>query len=389
MAKPATADLTEDDLKKLPSRKEYVNFSNGQDYRTFCTPDGSYKQLESKWDETMRDCSNASNYTDKVVGAYCYASSKVTNANQSRGLQCQYFYYWLWNLLKNTLHIQSPLDTKKKVYQEFETISSENWCKIIYNDISDEGFFPQVKIHFDYSKDYETLQSQLGNGVSGTKTCDSTYHKHLDTIQSACSAIEEDFKQDGGPQKSGSYCDPLKAGGKGSAGEYCSEGELQKLHCEQVPKSNPNPNQAGSSGKSSLSDADQSAGGALASAAVGSTLATLGIGLPALALFLYKVKYYNNYNYHYVYIYICISRGNARRKKRTSRIKHEFDTSTEDSSTIYSTTADTSTIDGSTKDNSTIYNGGSPPRRPSPPGQKRRVANNATGRRKNIGYQRI
>ncbi|ANQ10802.1 CYIR protein [Plasmodium coatneyi] len=296
------ADLTADDLNRLPSKKAYAAFDHR--YGNCGTYGVNVGDAASQLNSALNSHQNIKNEAEKILKAWCEASSQMTGSYASSSGLCQYFYFWLWDLLKNKLSDteESPLSVMKTIYEKLNQVSSSStttvggkeMCKIIYDNISDKEFFPQVKIHFDYSKDYLTITTQLGNGVSGggvgTKACDTTYHDHLEAIKTACSAIEADCKEDSLSPKSGKYCDPLRAAGQQNevtAGDYCKKEELQKLECQEVPKPkpNPNPNQASSSG--SFSDADSgSAASSIAPAAGG----LAAIGIPTVLFFLYKVS---------------------------------------------------------------------------------------------------
>ncbi|ANQ10413.1 KIR protein [Plasmodium coatneyi] len=300
-SKPAQPELTEDDLKGLLSKKTYAAFDQGYNGYNGCNTNGiDPNNTITKLKDALTDHPHLQSEVEKIVKAWCSAFQAGSGSSTPYAGRCEYFYYWLWDLLKNKLKVPSPLDIMKKIYGAFESVSSspttaerKEGCKNVNDKISDEEFFPQVKIHFDFSKDYQTLQSQLRNGGSGggTKTCDTTYHKHLQAITKACEAIAADCGERG-PQKSGSYCGPLQAAGstEGAAGPYCTKEELQKLQCQEVTEPQTTL-QATDFQVNHVSSMGGGEGGSAVGAGpiVSSTIGTL-IGIPAIAALLYKVN---------------------------------------------------------------------------------------------------
>ncbi|ANQ06895.1 KIR protein [Plasmodium coatneyi] len=379
-----TGTLTGGDLSRLLSKQTYGQFNAGG---------GSHGSTSCPWLEDketevksiledrgiLENRGDAEDYAKKIIGAYCDASTM--DGKKPYGTWCQFFYYWLGDLLSNQLHVASPFDTLKKIYEELENVSVQGACKNINENINEE-IFPQVKIHFDYKQDYETLQSQLGNGVSGvvvvsdggTKTCDSTYHKHLEAITKACEAVVADCGERG-PKKSGSYCGPLQAAAAastdGAAGEYCSTEKLDILTCKEV-RSKPQVEEPVAHSAAGIAGSTPAAGNHVTAPIVSSTLSILG--LPAAAFFLYKYTSLPSWIRNNIF-------GINNRKRRRS-IGRNLDTEMKNF-TDYSTeyTTDSSTIaDSMTEEESIIYN-----RRPLP----RRAGNDNARQKRNVAYHRI
>ncbi|ANQ06637.1 CYIR protein [Plasmodium coatneyi] len=281
-------------LSNLPSRGKYAQFNTGwgSSYSGFCT---SFVDVKPKIEGVLSTYSGYAQYVDKIVNAWCYASTM--DGNNSYGTYCTYFYYWLRDILSKHLRVPSPLGRMREIYGKFDDVPNQKGCKNINENITDEDILPQVKIHFDYSQDYDTIMQHLGNDDGGgTKTCDTTYHDHLDAITKACAAIEADCKKDGGPQKSGRYCDPLRAAEKanGAAGKYCKNEILQKLKCT-VPVSAVKPATAAkpvaakpAAVRPPAARASADSVSSIVPGAVSGGLVT--IGLPTLTFFLYKVS---------------------------------------------------------------------------------------------------
>ncbi|ANQ06828.1 KIR protein [Plasmodium coatneyi] len=346
MVKHAAAELTviilfrEENLNKLLSKKTYSKFDEGGSHGSTACSWLKGKDTEVK--SILKNNGKAEDYAKQILGAHCYASSQVTNDIQSSSGLCLYFYFWLWDLLANQLQVKTSLGIMKQIYGELSEVSIEGKkCAIIYENSISKDIFPQVKTHFDYSKDYDTIMKHLGNGVSGdTKTCDKAYRDHLEAIKKACSAIEEDCKKDGGPQKSGRYCGPLQAaagpGGKGGfAGHYCKDDILQKLQCTQVTE----PQTTLQATDVQVNHVSSMGGGEGGSAAVGPIVySVFGIGaLPLTTFFLYKYDLLPSAIKNTLF-----GGGGSTRKKRSS-IKHVFDTSTTEYSYNGSSGTDTAT----------------------------------------------
>ncbi|ANQ07496.1 KIR protein [Plasmodium coatneyi] len=418
MAKPAAAELTviilfkEGHLAELPSKKTYREYNTGWNtYSAFCTSSGDAK---ANIRSVLNTYSGYEQYAEQIVNTYCYATTM--GGNKPYDTYCQFFYYWLLDLLINKLNVPSPLNVMKTVYDEFKNVLDGKGCKNINENIK-EDIFPQVKTHFDYKQDYLTLQSQLGSGgsdgvggvggVGGTKTCDKKYHDHLTAIKSACSAVSTYCATEDGKTNSASYCGPFNAAKDGDE-NYCKENKLDILICDLVSK--PQVEEPAAHAAGGIAGSTPTSGNHVTAGTVSSTLSILG--LPAAAFFLYKYNLLpdwisNNFWKNNGGRNRNTNSNSRNRVKRSSTGRHHFDddnTLTETSSTEYDSTS-LGSSSNLTEDNSSLYTttttssssstttnsrrGAAGTNNRQGKVQKRQSNNNRNGHNRNIGYQNI
>ncbi|ANQ09368.1 KIR-like protein, partial [Plasmodium coatneyi] len=328
-------------LENLPSVQMYKELNEkAESYENT----GCWSELESKLKSYITDNEDV----NRIVKAFCYIYEMDENTRKNGGW-CYYFYYWLGDMLPEGL-LDFEFGTAMNIFwTKMEIQERKKKCEVLYTSNSKE-VFGALKTVFDYKKDEKDLKEQL---EGGGKKCTQNYYEHLRDIEKAYEKLKNDCKEKTMKEWHTAFTTKY--------GNYKSEQELQ-LKCELTDQK-----------KAILHTADSAVEGTgTASIAVPSALVAT-VGLPTIAVFFL-------YKYNLLPSWIRDSfggrsnRNNNRRKKRRS-IKHEFDTPTEDSSTLYTTVADTSTIADLT-DGSTVYN-------------EPRGRNNGKVQHRNIRYQRM
>ncbi|ANQ07361.1 KIR-like CYIR protein [Plasmodium coatneyi] len=330
----AESALRPEDMEQLPSYGQfYKKFDTG---RTGCEAE--------PWVQGLKDTVDGHHSTievhmDKIVGAWCCMSKMPEGNNLNYNERCNFLYYWIGDFLFGELgdDAEIVMDLLNSICKYIKSTYPKEKDKVICETI-DKDKFKRRKLIFDYWHDYTTLKGLISK--SGDN-CTSKYGIYLGTVEQAYSGIQK-FCQS---NQTDPYCSEFNK----QCNQYCTNGKLN-LKCPSAYTEQ----QEDTTLKAVTSPTANSIG--TTAAAIPSALATLA--LPAAAFFLYK------YNLLPSWISNQFNGGSNKRRGKRSAIRHNFDTSTDDNSTLYSTetgsTPDTSThystdLSTTETDNSTIY----------------------------------
>ncbi|ANQ08151.1 Variable surface protein Vir7-like protein, partial [Plasmodium coatneyi] len=294
----------------------------------------------------LEDYPDISDFKDKIACAWYYIDEIVGSSSiLPYDHRCDYFYYWLGDLISNKLKMNSGSfpTVMNLIYGKLPKKKNARECNLIYSNIKKEQFDNMKKI-YDHSQDYSTIKQRLEQ--SGSR-CTEELKQYMEVIYSTYDTVQKEC--DG---KSDGPCNSFEQKYKDS----CSR-KFAQLSCSE--------------------------GISAATAAVSSILGVAA--LPLTTFFLYK------YDLLPSAIKNTFFRGGGRgstnnnRRKGRSTSRNEFDTLTsmDGASTFDSTDLSTaySAAAYSTED-STVY-GGRPPSR----GKEGRTNNRRPGNMKNISYQ--
>ncbi|ANQ07107.1 KIR protein [Plasmodium coatneyi] len=364
--------MTNLNLRELPSKAAYAAFDAGWGpYSGSCDWLNSTKTaLES----ALGGHESVQSYIEKISKAWCI----VQNSEGKRLAYSPYcipFYYWLGNILFNTLSgvVESPLEIMKKIYEKLNEVpNNKDKCEIIY-ELSDKDTFNEMKAVYEYSQDQYKIKQQL---KKTSKECTLTYQKHLQNSVSAYNSLNT--KCGSSTDTSIRYCETFKRQYKT---QLFDGDKLSQLTCNIISEEEPAHTVEQPLSQSPINLITTGSNTPIITPIISSSLAA--IGLPAVAaFFLYK------YNLLPTWISKKFKGGSNRSTGRRSAIGKNFDAFTEgDSSTEYST--ENSTL-GSAMDSSigilTEYNRRG--RRPPPTNGGRANTNNRRPQ-KNIAYQNM
>ncbi|GAW84439.1 variable surface protein, partial [Plasmodium gonderi] len=190
----------DDVLKMLPSKEKYASLNNGY---VDCKHANFYKyvNIPLQNEEWQNDVSN------EIHKELCYIYNKKETADFYSD-DCDYLYHWLndiiYNNIKFQLHSTSVITVLKFLLKSNDGL---NICNYDEFNIDNENY-GDIKLLFDFSKDYDTLKEYFSNGH---KFCNSdfrnyvngyirTYNKFKDMCnkpnnnQSTCIAFKKYFK---------------------------------------------------------------------------------------------------------------------------------------------------------------------------------------------------
>ncbi|ANQ10456.1 KIR protein [Plasmodium coatneyi] len=365
---------TECNVNDLPSQKIYNKFKNGGKHHQY--KDSSCKVTEEigdiLWDK-MKPNYKGTVKPEQVTGAW-YLTSKLDTKKEQQSCKvvCDFFYFWLGNLLSGKL---SGWDTslQEVMKQITEKLDGFNEVCVESNALQylEENFNPQRKAIFDYYYDYKTIWRKLKNCGSGESLCFEKYKDYLvgsngnggakqayGRVQANCAISNDKFCTEFWKKKfqpnDGNNTIPRPSDLKSKATseqDPPSDGtdEVNLLSCLEELSAATTAVVASSETTSSLqsSPSSRQENGSGVAPIVSSAVGTL-IGIPAAIFFLYKYKLLPSWLHNH---FGNSSKNSAGRKRRRSTT-HNIDTLTEYNSTEYS--ADYSTTTESTFD-STEY----------------------------------
>ncbi|ANQ07007.1 KIR protein [Plasmodium coatneyi] len=338
-------------VSNLPSKKAYTDIGNSGN--SYGTDDNTYpkvKTIKGNLEPVLQNHLTTTDFISKIAGTWFYITQEIREAyNQHYGVRCEYFYYWLGDLIINNLkHTNKFPDAMNAIYDKLQLLPGTKECSPITTATTlDTTFFEKRKVIFDYLKDRDTIK-QYGSG--GIYSCTEDYSNYLRNVRENYNLVKtncENTIAEG--QQQPSYgddpCCNLLNGKKGLP----TQQELSKLICSVIDPSQiqasmqslgPHPpertelqNDGGSHIPSTTSTG---------TAIVSSTLATtIGIGAASLLLYKYNLlpSWFGN-------------KFKGRSRKRRTAVERDFDDSTltkdddtlTDTSTEYST--ENSTFDG-------------------------------------------
>ncbi|GAW84407.1 variable surface protein [Plasmodium gonderi] len=187
--------LGDDELNNLPTKKAYAAFDKGLvGCDTF-----HYYLLAKKLLESAHLRNNAS---DKIFRALCY----VYNENKTRKFNsddCDYLYFWLGDVLYKNKNVENSFYSIMPTLEFFlKRDGGHNICNYrIYDKyIMNEQNFMVIKALYDFSKDYNTLESYFS---TPNKSCSDKFRIYLGKCVVIYNASKNRYNDSHGKDKIG------------------------------------------------------------------------------------------------------------------------------------------------------------------------------------------
>ncbi|CAA9986903.1 KIR protein [Plasmodium knowlesi strain H] len=181
------------DLGILLSGGAYDEFNDN--WRTY-NGVGSTAALKSSLRNLLGRYLETSDCTDKVASAWYYMTDVMDKThNRYYKDRCEYFYYWLGDLVSSKLKINGGTTSFSKAMNELYAAlqklpGSKGACPAINtSDNVDSALFNSRKKIFDFHRHYENIKEMLGR--SGNQ-CNNTFGTYVDHTKSAYTAVEGD-----------------------------------------------------------------------------------------------------------------------------------------------------------------------------------------------------
>ncbi|ANQ06223.1 KIR-like protein [Plasmodium coatneyi] len=370
--------------------KYYKTFNNDEGTINNCSgidvqPDKLKSPLESKFN----DCKKITADADKIAKAYCSACNMNTTKKMD-GEPCYFFYHWLGDKYWNDLGNKNFLDLLREIHETLRGNTHTDKCRFQYSDVNDT-LLPQMKKVFDYYYDHKIIQKNL---LKNLPKCEAKWMGYLEGIASACITIRADCK---GKDRTStnSYCSDfhtkymVHCGVAEALNVYCTEASTlgeSSQHTSVKEKLKSERHLAQQEQQSTLTKLEETLLQANKASSLSSAFGTIAaLELPAALFLLYKYKPWSSWFGNH-------SSGNGERGRSNTRkrrsTRNEFDTLTDDASTITdSIIGDSTTADDSTTVHSTAYTRQATGK--STRGRTR--TNNTPGhhQRTNVGYGRM
>ncbi|KMZ88669.1 hypothetical protein PVBG_06099 [Plasmodium vivax Brazil I] len=159
-----------DELNKLPTKKYYsyfvkelgecnhVNFYDGTKQRIY-----KLKGLE--------------NVYDKIMNAVCYVYNQSKIPGFAKNI-CDFLYYWISDMLLT--HLEEKSLYNQVIMMLFDVIlntGGNKVCNVLHWSMDKEHKFEDIKLMFDYSKDYNTYKEQF---IETNPQCYKGYKLYLE-----------------------------------------------------------------------------------------------------------------------------------------------------------------------------------------------------------------
>ncbi|KMZ98969.1 hypothetical protein PVNG_05681 [Plasmodium vivax North Korean] len=187
--------LGDEDLNKLPTKINYSNYENGLDDCNKVSSYDSTKERLIKHDGLL-------NVSDKIMKALCYVYNESKRSDFNSNI-CNYFYYWLSDILLTYLEHKSSYRQTLDILYSFLYNNGVRKCNPIDYTIN-ENYIEKIKLIFDYSQDYNTYMKQLNDD---SLKCTENYKNYL---QNYVKIYKEMQSKCSGKTNSDKYCEYFK-----------------------------------------------------------------------------------------------------------------------------------------------------------------------------------
>ncbi|KMZ96157.1 hypothetical protein PVNG_05803 [Plasmodium vivax North Korean] len=170
-------------LNDLRTRKIYDQLDKAKD---ICQDVGFYKTAK----DLLSNFNGLQNVSDKILKGLCYAYGNNFQ-NETDDDICNFLYYWLGEILYDNLIPRINLGSVISKLFVILRIRNRKKCTLPpYYNILEEKNFKNIKLFFDYSKDYDTYEKQItSNNLSCSKNYNEYLKKYVETykeVQSEC-----------------------------------------------------------------------------------------------------------------------------------------------------------------------------------------------------------
>ncbi|OTN65791.1 KIR protein [Plasmodium knowlesi strain H] len=379
--KPEGAAITEDGMQgkcsiKLPSELEHGEFGH---LRNQCEGGNGYspglmKEMLRKILDGYRSPWNSAN---QIIRGACYAH-RTEGGMETDDNRCIPLYYYIGSVISTVpSSVYEFASLMKATYNKLKNLNvgiNEVCTNIYEHDNIDKTTFDNMKLIYDYTRDYKIIKQYAQIPEGGESSCIKHYSSYLEKVISAYKNMSAKCPPEGEDKKiniNKQWCRNFK-----DMAQKHSLQELQELRCSLNPTSEcPTTNSTA----------------AITGSAVGGTLFTLGLPLAAFLSYKYDLLPSGVRKFFF-------SGRNGTRMRRTAfgpnsdaEMENFTEYYTENNSTTidpteYSTVAGSSSnlTTTSTEDSSTLYDEDGPSRSPPLPRKKRGGGNNRRGQ--NISY---
>ncbi|VUZ99944.1 PIR protein [Plasmodium vivax] len=188
--------LGDDDLNNLSTKIHYSYFDNKIEN---CDNVHFYEDTKKR----LIQHEGLKKVSDKIMKALCYVYNESKRSDFNSNI-CNYFYYWLSDILLTYLkHKSSYRQTLDILYSFLYNNERVRKCNPIYYEMS-ENDIKKFKLIFDYSQDYDTYMKQLNDD---SLKCTENYKNYLQNYVNSYKELQTECESEHNSYK---YCEYFK-----------------------------------------------------------------------------------------------------------------------------------------------------------------------------------
>ncbi|KMZ77153.1 hypothetical protein PVIIG_06234 [Plasmodium vivax India VII] len=177
--------LGNEELNNLPTK---VNYSYFDEKRGDCYNVDIYKSTEVRLN--MND--GLQEVSDKIMKALCYVYNKSKDPKFDKSI-CDFLYYWISDMLLKHLTNSSSYNTAiSPLFDVFHHTGVNNVCKVRHWSMEAHNF-NDIKLIFDYSKDYNIYKEQL---TEQNPQCYEDYMNYLNKYVSTYNKLYDECQKE-------------------------------------------------------------------------------------------------------------------------------------------------------------------------------------------------
>ncbi|CAG9479381.1 unnamed protein product [Plasmodium vivax] len=189
--------LGKEELNKLPTK---VNYSYFNEERGDCNNFHFYHSTASR----LTDYFEVQEITDKIMKALCYVYNESKSSSFDNNI-CHFLYYWISDMLLT--HLKTPSSYNSVIsflFDVFYITHGNKVCDVLHWNMENEKHFKDIKLMFDFSKDYNTYKKQLTEPIP---QCYNNYMNYLDEYVNTYNKLHDECK---GENSEELYCKLFK-----------------------------------------------------------------------------------------------------------------------------------------------------------------------------------
>ncbi|KNA02192.1 hypothetical protein PVNG_06067 [Plasmodium vivax North Korean] len=171
------------ELNELPTKINYSYYENEL---------GDCKEISFYHDTKKRiyTLEGLENVYEKIMKALCYVYNKSKDPSFDKSI-CDFLYYWISDMLLKNLTRRSSYNTAiSSLFVVFHDIGKNDVCKVRHWSMEDHNF-EDIKVMFDYSKDYNTYKQQL---TEQNPQCNEDYMNYLEKYVKTYKKLKNECK---------------------------------------------------------------------------------------------------------------------------------------------------------------------------------------------------
>ncbi|VVA00028.1 PIR protein [Plasmodium vivax] len=184
--------LDDSKLNDLQTKNFYHQLDNANDDCKYDTFYSTAKVILNHYNVREDD-------SNKILKGLCYVYGNNFRKETDDDI-CNFLYYWLGGILyDNFIHRINLNNIISKVFIHLRNHRVKKCTAPTYFNIKEVGYFKDIKLFFDYSKDYDTYKKQI---TKNNLPCHENYNEYLQKYVAKYKEFEGKCKSD----RTSGYC---------------------------------------------------------------------------------------------------------------------------------------------------------------------------------------